>query len=271
MAAYHERQLDALGNAVRRAILVRLAAGPLAVGELSTHFPMSRPAISQHLRILKEARLVTCTAAGTRSLYAIDPDGFNELRRFFDQLWGSALWSFKSKIERNEAMTIDADGSVRQSVTVAAPPHRAFHVFTADFDSWWPRTHHIGKSPMTKAIIEGRVGGRCYSQQEDGTACPWGQVLVWEPPHRLVIAWQITAQWGFEPDLAHASEVEVRFVDAGGGQTRVELEHRSFERMGPDGATMRTAVSAEGGWGTLMNLFAARVKVATAGQGAITQ
>ncbi len=109
------------------------------------------------------------------------------------------------------------------------PPRRAaFEVFTADFDSWWPRTHHIGTSPMTKAIIEERVGGRCYSQQEDGTDCPWGQVLAWEPPHRLVIAWQITAQWGFEPDLSRASEVEVRFIDAGGGQTRVELEHRNF-------------------------------------------
>jgi uncharacterized protein YndB with AHSA1/START domain len=166
-------------------------------------------------------------------------------------------------------MTIDADGSVRQSITVAAPPPRAFEVFTADFDSWWPRTHHIGTSPMTKAIIEGRAGGRCYSQQEDGTDCPWGQVLVWEPPHRLVIAWQITHQWGFEPDLTRASEVEVHFIDAGPGQTRVELEHRHFERMGPDGATMRKAVSAVGGWATLMDLFAARVETAAADQGVV--
>lgn len=162
-------------------------------------------------------------------------------------------------------MTIDADGSVRHAITVAAPPRRAFEVFTAEFDSWWPRTHHIGKSPMTKGIIEGRIGGRCYSEQEDGTECPWGQVLVWEPPHRLVIAWQITAQWGFQPDPARASEVEVRFVDAGGGRTRVELEHRHFERMGPDGVTMRTAVGGPGGWGSLMDLFAARVAAADHG------
>jgi uncharacterized protein YndB with AHSA1/START domain len=162
-------------------------------------------------------------------------------------------------------MTIDADGSVRQSITVAAAPAQAFHVFTADFDSWWPRTHHIGPSPLTKAIIEGRVGGRCYSEQEDGTDCQWGQVLVWEPPRRLVIAWQITAQWGFEPDLARASEVEVRFLDAGGGRTRVELEHRNFERMGPDGATMRTAVSAPDGWGMLLNRFGDRVIAAAKG------
>ena len=102
MAAYHERQLDALGDATRRAILVRLAARPLPVGELSAHFPMSRPAISQHLRILKDARLVTHTAVGARRVYAIDPEGFNQLRRYFDQFWGSALSSFKSRVERNK-------------------------------------------------------------------------------------------------------------------------------------------------------------------------
>jgi DNA-binding transcriptional ArsR family regulator len=101
VTAYHERQLDALGDATRRAILARLAAGPLAVGELSAHFPMSRPAISQHLRVLKDARLVTHTAVGTRRVYAVDREGINELRRYFDQFWGSALSSFKSRVERN--------------------------------------------------------------------------------------------------------------------------------------------------------------------------
>ncbi len=102
MQNYHERQLDALGHATRRAILARLAAGPLPVGELSAHFPMSRPAISQHLRILKQARLVTDTAVGTRRVYAIDHDGFNELRRYFDRFWGDALSSFKSRVERKK-------------------------------------------------------------------------------------------------------------------------------------------------------------------------
>ncbi|HEX7020459.1 MAG TPA: metalloregulator ArsR/SmtB family transcription factor [Gemmatimonadaceae bacterium] len=100
MDTYHGRQLDALGDPTRRAILARLAAGPLPVGELSAYFPMSRPAISQHLRILKDARLVTHTAVGARRVYAIDREGFNELRRYFDQFWGSALSSFKSRVER---------------------------------------------------------------------------------------------------------------------------------------------------------------------------
>lgn len=99
MLAYQELQLDALGDATRRGILARLLDGPLPVGELSKYFPVSRPAISQHLRILKEAQLVTDAAAGTRRLYAINPDGFHSLREYFDQFWTVALDEFKKKVE----------------------------------------------------------------------------------------------------------------------------------------------------------------------------
>jgi DNA-binding transcriptional ArsR family regulator len=96
---YQELQLDALGDATRRGILSKLRQGPLPVGELAEHFPVSRPAISQHLRILKEARLVTGVAAGTRRLYAIDPAGFRALRDYFDEFWGTALDEFKKQVE----------------------------------------------------------------------------------------------------------------------------------------------------------------------------
>jgi len=149
---------------------------------------------------------------------------------------------------------------VRKSVTVNANVDRAFRVFTEDFDSWWPRTHHIGKSPMKKGIVEGKTGGRCYTQQDDGTDCDWGQVLVWEPPHRIVLAWQITHEWGYQPDLAQSSEVEVRFTPTPDGGTRVDLEHRHLERHGAGATSMRTAVDSEGGWGGLLKLYAARVE-----------
>jgi uncharacterized protein YndB with AHSA1/START domain len=148
---------------------------------------------------------------------------------------------------------------LQRSITVRASVERAFNVFTSDFDSWWPRSHHIGKSPMKRAVIEGRVGGRCYSEQEDGTDCPWGSVLEWDPPRRFVFAWQITPEWAFEPDLSKSSEVELRFTPVEGGQTRVDLEHRHFERHGAGGATMRAGVGAPGGWGTLLDLFAERL------------
>jgi DNA-binding transcriptional ArsR family regulator len=97
--SYQELQLDALGDATRRGILAHLLNGPLPVGELAGRFPISRPAISQHLRVLKEARLVTDVAAGTRRVYAIDPAGFDLLREYFDQFWGTALSEFKKRVE----------------------------------------------------------------------------------------------------------------------------------------------------------------------------
>ena len=150
--------------------------------------------------------------------------------------------------------------AVRKSVTVTASLERAFAVFTEGFDSWWPRTHHIGKSPMKEAIIEPRTGGRCYTKQEDGTDCDWGRVLVWDPPQRLVLAWQITHEWGYEPELAKSSEVDIRFTPEPGGRTRVDLEHRHFERHGAGAAAMRTAVDSPNGWGGLLEMFAARVQ-----------
>jgi len=148
---------------------------------------------------------------------------------------------------------------VRKTITVHASPERAFRVFTEEYDTWWPRSHHIGKSPMKKAIIEGRVGGRCYTEQEDGTDCDWGSVLVWDPPNRLVIAWQIDARWQFEPDLAKSSEVDVRFTAEPGGATRVDLEHRHLERHGLDAPAIRTAIDSPKGWGALLQMYADRV------------
>jgi uncharacterized protein YndB with AHSA1/START domain len=145
--------------------------------------------------------------------------------------------------------------AVRKSIVVNTSVEHAFKVFTEGYDTWWPRSHHIGKSPMTRAVIEGKVGGRCYSEQQDGTECPWGQVLVWEPPHRLTIAWQITPEWGYQPDLAQSSEVEIRFAPEPGGGTRVNLEHRHFERHGTGGGDMRSKVDSPNGWGGLLELF----------------
>ena len=99
MQSYQERQLDALGDPTRRGILAQLLGGPLPVGQLARSFPVSRPAISQHLRILKEAHLVTDEANGTRRVYAIDRDGFDSLRDYFDQFWTTALTEFKKKVE----------------------------------------------------------------------------------------------------------------------------------------------------------------------------
>jgi uncharacterized protein YndB with AHSA1/START domain len=157
-------------------------------------------------------------------------------------------------------MASGVDTSVKRSVTVNASLEHAFAVFTEGFDTWWPRSHHIGKSPMRRAILEGKTGGRCYTEQQDGTESDWGRVLEWDPPHRILVAWQITHEWGYQPDVTRASEVEIRFTREAGGATRVDLEHRYFERMGPGADTMRTGVSGSGGWTGLLELFKERAE-----------
>jgi uncharacterized protein YndB with AHSA1/START domain len=112
---------------------------------------------------------------------------------------------------------------------------------------------------MKRAIIESRAGGRCYTDQEDGTECDWGTVLTWDPPHRFVLAWQVRGDWSFEPDIAKSSEVEVRFTAEADGRTRVDLEHRHFERHGPTGAIARAGVDSPNGWSGILQLYVARV------------
>ena len=102
---------------------------------------------------------------------------------------------------------------VRHAVTVPLPIDRAFSVFTEGFDTWWPRSHKIGGADLAEAILEPRAGGRWYERDTDGGECDWGTVTVFDPPRRLVVTWQINAQWQYDPDPARASEVEVRFTE----------------------------------------------------------
>ena len=149
---------------------------------------------------------------------------------------------------------------VRRSVSVKANPDKAFRVFTEGMDTWWPRSHHIGRTPMTKSTMQGRVGGRCFSEHDDGSECDFGEILVWEPPHRFVMAWKIDATWQYQPDLSKTSEVEVTFTPEPGGSTRVDLEHRHFERLGEGGAIMRAGVDTPQGWVGILQDFAARAE-----------
>jgi uncharacterized protein YndB with AHSA1/START domain len=147
--------------------------------------------------------------------------------------------------------------SVRKVVNVEAPPGMAWQVFTEMMGAWWPlATHKIGKAKAVDAVIEPRVGGRWYERGEDGSTCDWGRVLAWEPPSRLVLSWDISADWQHEPNLK--TEVEVRFIAEGKDGTRVELEHRHLDRYGPRRDEMRQTFDSEMGWKGLLDAFAAR-------------
>jgi uncharacterized protein YndB with AHSA1/START domain len=152
-------------------------------------------------------------------------------------------------------MTEQAAGvSVTKAITVEAPIEHAFSVFTAGFDRWGPRGHHIGEADLAEAVMEAREGGRFYEKSVDGSECEWGRVLAWDPPNRVVLAWQLTAEWQYDPDFL--TEVEVRFTADGPGRTQVELEHRNLERYGEDMEKVRAAVGSDDGWGGLLRTYA---------------
>lgn len=103
MDAYLQAGLDALSDATRMAILQKLADGPIAVNELARMLPVTRPAVSQHLRILKDAGLVIDNKAGTRRLYQLDPEGVARLRAHFDRMWTRAMSNFKAVAEKQSS------------------------------------------------------------------------------------------------------------------------------------------------------------------------
>jgi hypothetical protein len=141
---------------------------------------------------------------------------------------------------------------VRKQVFVKAPIAHAFEVFTSGLSRWWPTAHGVGKKPISKVMLEPRLGGRWLEIAEDGTETSVATIIVWEPPHRFAMLWQINAQW--KPDRAMKSEVDVRFTAEGPEATSVELLHHKFETMGAEsGASMRKDV--DGGWPGLMALF----------------
>lgn len=151
--------------------------------------------------------------------------------------------------------------SVQQTIVVDVPPQRAFAVFTEGIDSWWPPDHVLGEAPARRSVLEGHEGGRAYSIDATGAECAWGRVLAYEPPHRLLLSWDITVAWRPESDPAKASEVEVTFTAEGAG-TRVVLEHRHLDRHGEGWEAMRDAVGSEDGWAMHLRRFAAALSPA---------
>lgn len=103
--AYALAIFPALADGTRRQVFERLRGGPLAVGEIARGLPVSRPAVSQHLKVLKEAGLVADHAEGTRRVYRIDPHGLGQLRSWLDQFWDTALDAFKAEVERSDGET----------------------------------------------------------------------------------------------------------------------------------------------------------------------
>ncbi|MDE3081497.1 MAG: SRPBCC family protein [Paracoccaceae bacterium] len=129
---------------------------------------------------------------------------------------------------------------VDHSVTTSAAPDLAFALFTGRMGDWWPRGRTLGPRPHADIVIEPWPGGRWFERDDEGHEIPWGHVRLWEPPHRLVLIWQLDASFRF--DAAVETEVELTFTPEGKG-TRVRLVHRNLERLGAraDDGTRRIA------------------------------
>jgi uncharacterized protein YndB with AHSA1/START domain len=153
---------------------------------------------------------------------------------------------------------------VRKSVCVRAPIERAFSVFVEQMETWWPATHHIGKTPFEAIFVEPRVGGRWYERDVEGNLVDWGKVLAWDPPHRVTLSWHVgpghdSPDWVCDPDPAKASEVEIRFTPDGPGVTLVELEHSKLERHGEGYQQLRAIFDGPGAWSGILALYARKV------------
>lgn len=143
---------------------------------------------------------------------------------------------------------------VVRSVSVPLPKARTFELFTTRMTEFWPKEHSIGSADIAEVVVEPATNGRWLERGVDGAECQWGRVAAWDPPRKVVLMWQIGANWQFDPDFE--TEVEVTFTDEGSGRTRVDLCHRNLERYGDATEQMRAIFDHPNGWTGTLNRFA---------------
>jgi hypothetical protein len=215
-----------------------------------------------HLRVLQDAGLVRHERAGNRRLYHLDPHGLVLLRDHLDAYWSLALAAFESPAsgrQKGQAMAVDAELRVLKTVVVPLPLVEAFALFVQQ-DTWWPvATHHLAERHGETAVLEPFQGGRWYERLADGREQEWGRVLVWRPPHQLVLSFLVGSDWTPEPDPARASEIDVRFLAEAPDRTRLEFEHRHLERYGAHAERMRSVLDGPTGAVGVVNAYAAAV------------
>jgi uncharacterized protein YndB with AHSA1/START domain len=149
--------------------------------------------------------------------------------------------------------------TVDRTLVVRAPLERAFALFVERFGEIKPPEHNLLATPVVETVLEPRVGGEVYDRAADGSRCRWARVIAFEPPHRLLLAWDIGPTWQLETDPDRASEVEIRFTAAGSGSTRVELTHRHLDRHGPGWESVQDGVDDDAGWTLYLDRYAAVV------------
>jgi DNA-binding transcriptional ArsR family regulator len=249
--------LSLLADSTRRAIFALIAQGPSSVAELAAQLPISRPAVSQHLMLLKSCGLVRSRAEGTKRIYEIDPARAQAL---VDHLHRAAFpWppTRQRRQPQLDGAEVDSGGMppLLASIVVDAGQDRSFTMFTAGIGSWWPLAFHLGPTEPTSFHIEPWAGGRWYERAADGLEHGWGRLATWDPPRLLIATWEIDGSWDPDPDSAHASEVVVRFHSIGPRRTVMDVEHRGFDRL-VGGAEVRRGLAAGRTWDVLLSRLA---------------
>ena len=245
MAVMVDIQLDALATETRRAVYMMLLERPRSVTDIAAELPVSRPAVSQHLKVLVDAELARVTRAGNRHVYSADPTGMALLRNWVDQMWDMAMGSFAGFATRQMEEEMDQADAQKieplvKTVHVPGEPGLVFELFTARMGEWWPLdTHSVGGEEAVDARVDPGVGGRVYEVTRDGAEHEWGRVTTWEPAARLAFSWY--------PGLpsSQATHVEITFRHTVEG-TEVTLVHDGWEARGADWEPMRD--SYDSGW-----------------------
>ncbi|MFE0755960.1 SRPBCC family protein [Inquilinus sp. NPDC058860] len=147
---------------------------------------------------------------------------------------------------------------IQAGIAVDAPQDRAFDAFTREIGRWWPLAYTYAQAELDTAVIEPRAGGLWFERDRAGRETAWGEVRAWEPPSRLVLSFAVSPERAPEPE-ERASEVEIRFVPEQ-GRTRIELEHRDFERHGDGAARLRDGMASPGGWPLILADFARYIR-----------
>lgn len=156
----------------------------------------------------------------------------------------------------NEVSQRIEPAAIRKAIEVRAPIGRAFEVFAGRMGEWWHKEHSIAReTTQADVVIEPRAGGRWYEVGTDGSEHDWGKVLAYDPPKRLLLAWQLTRE--FQYDSSFETTVEVNFEERD-GLTIVTFEHRDLERMGADAVQLLEGM--DGGWAMLLDLFKAKAE-----------
>jgi DNA-binding transcriptional ArsR family regulator len=247
-----EAQLEALAVDTRRRIYTMLVERPRSVQGIADELPVSRPAVSQHLKVLVDAGLAKAVSLGARRVYSADPAGVAEFREWADRIWTDAIGSFAdfagTKNEEDEMLA----GEIRiepvvKTLRLGMTPDEAFEVFTERIGDWWPLdTHSIGQDRAVSARFEPEVGGRIVEMTADGMESVWGQVTSWEKAQRVEFTWY--------PGLPEDQQtlVDVRFREAPGGCEMI-LIHTGWEARGEAGPSVRENYDA--GWDFVLGKY----------------